>query len=258
MPMMKKAFIAAMTILLLIGIGFMVQFGLRPRPIKKISLSSFDTAGVMANSIALRLREEIKANPLLIVGLSAATEQIEIVQSLFAALKEPEMKYESLVVDPHAVSDPMVFGLADVVDVDRNFVQLGDPLKAAIQANKRVVVIVPTVFSPQIQEGTFADRLKKQFGLSPMSLTLSVFARRRDQEAKIPIACVVPGVDKSGTGKLGCQILQAGRLHYRKKMPLDKYTGLVNQIGMKDYLVLFTKETPTDEASNEIGKTLEK
>jgi hypothetical protein len=55
----------------------------------------------------------------------------------------------------------------------------------------------------------------------------------------MPIKCVMGSNDRDGIGAMGCMAEQKARLVYRKKSKPGFYEGLMDQVGERDYLVLF-------------------
>jgi hypothetical protein len=107
---------------------------------------------------------------------------------------------------------------------------------------QRVAVIMPTIYSSQLIPGNVAFKMKNQAHLKITSMSITDFPRSREEEKYMRYPCSVEDVDQSGLGKLGCFITQEARTNYRKKMTHDSLVGLVDQMGMSDYLVLLRKE----------------
>jgi hypothetical protein len=111
-----------------------------------------------------------------------------------------------------------------------------------LKEGKRVAVIVPTVYSVQSIPGNLVNNFKERTQLHPMSLSLTDFPRTREEEKFMLHPCIVEGVDQTGEGPFGCAVVQTARGNYRKRYQIGDWVGLVNQIGLNDYLVLYTQE----------------
>jgi hypothetical protein len=223
------------------GLISMIYFGLQPRPIPKIKISRFENHTVVANSLLLRLREEIKASPLLFLGVEPARpEHLQIVKEFLRLNQEPGSRFDQVVLEEHLASPE--FPEATLIATQENFETFRDGTKAALAAGKRVVVIVPTIYASQLIHGNVVQNFKAQTEIIPMSLSLTDFPRKRELEKDMIHLCVVEGVDTSGEGPFGCMIAQTARANYRKHFQPGELVGLVDQVGLKDYLMLLTIE----------------
>lgn len=241
--MLKKLYWVVLVVVILAGLTMVLYYGTKPRPVPKIKLSNFETPTVLSKALLLRLNQEIKLSPIIVLGVDPKEEvHFEVWQNFFAANQDPLTKYSSLVMDKdlgHADQFPGALALNTVEDFET--VVLG--LQGAIQRNERVAILVPTIYSSQLVHANFVHRLKERLGMEITSISLSGFPRTREAEQTMPIACIVEGVDDVGTGTLGCMIVQMSRNQYRnQKVESGKWVGLAEQVGLKDYLVLLTIE----------------
>lgn len=240
--MKTKFLVSGFLIMVLAGVFFTLKFGLQPRPLAKINISSFETPLKFAESIELRLREEIKATPILILGYQPEKpHQLELVREFLKSNKEPEMSYEAVVADEH-LDLPTEIGVSEKIDTNQKIEALAQGLKTALEQKRRVVLIVPSIYSAQLVGGNVADLLKRQYQLPIGSFTVVELPRTREQEKEVTIPCLMKDADNTGTGSLGCAILQAGRATYRKKMPPGFRTGMMDQRGGSDFLIFYSNE----------------
>lgn len=228
-------------VLLIFGMVASVYFGLGPRPVPKIKLSKIEKPEVMAHALALRLRQELTAANFLILGLDQYdNDQTRVWQEMIKHLNQEGIGYPVILIDV-ALGTSADYPGAIPLDFMNNFEPVVDVLKQNLAQGKRVVAIVPSIFSAQFIHGNLAWRLREEAKLNPMSLTLQWFPRNRGEEKDMRIPCVVQGVDQQGTGPFGCLVVQKSRSVYLKKMD-GEYLGLADLIGMQDYLVLFRKQ----------------
>lgn len=229
-------------IVLVAGIAMTIYYGVQPRPVQKITLSEFQSPNVVANSILLRLREEIQQAPILLLGFEPSEpQQVEVWKQFLINNQEKGMKFDRIVVDQF-LKIQTEFPGSDQTDTQENIDQLIQVLTDLQAKGQRVAVIMPTVYTSQLIDGNVADKLKKQGHLKITSMSITDFPRSREAEKIMHFPCSVEDVDQSGLGKLGCFVAQEARTNYRKKMTHDSLVGLVDQVGMSDYLVLLTKE----------------
>ncbi len=238
----KKIYWALVGLLAICGMAMVIYFGIQPRPIPKIKLSQFETPTVLANSLLLRLREEIQKSPVLFLGVqSERPEQIEVWKQFFIHNQEPGMKYDLIVADQFLPGIDLLEPQEKMASKELA-TELIAGVEAARAAGKRVAIVVPTFYSAQLIHGNLANIYKQTTGQVPMSLSLSEFPRSREQEKTMLNPCIVAGVDQTGFGPFGCMLVQTARANYRKHFQAGKYVGLVDQVGLKDFLVLYALE----------------
>lgn len=223
------------------GMSTLVYFAIQPKPVHKIALSSFESSKAFAEALRIQFQEEIIDSPLLLLGVETdATESIEVWSQFLLNNTDPQMRYDVVVVDQF-LNGIEKFKEPQVLDTKEDSDSLLAGLKPLMDQGKRVVIIVPVIYSAQMIPGNLANKIKIKFP-QVMSLSMSDFPRTREQEKKMPRACIVAGVDTSGIGPFGCVVVQTARAHYLKRFQRGQQIGLANQIGLKDYLVLYTTE----------------
>lgn len=226
--------------LLLISIVLLVQFGIRPRPVPKIKLSGFESTTHIAQALRYRLHEEIKVSQFIILGVNAETpEHFEIWKNFLLSL-DADLKYESLLIESELPDHLGLSGVQKLKMID-DFDDIVAALRTAMQSHTRVAILVPTVYSSMLVKNNFAHRLQEDLLMPIMTISLNEFARKRDEEANLKPPCIGEGVDETGTGPLGCMILTTSRNNYRTASEGKAFDGLVNQVGLYDYLVLIKK-----------------
>ena len=236
--MKNKGWWIFLGVLMVFGMTASIYFGLGPRPVPKIKLSKFERPEVMSHALALRLRQELTSANFLILGLDQHdNDQTRIWQELLKHLQQEGIGYSVVLADV-ALNGGVDFPGAVPLDFLNNFQPIVDVIKQNLNEGKRVVAIVPSIYSAQFIHGNWAWRLREEVKLNPMSMTLQWFPRSREQEKDMRIPCVVQGVDLQGTGPFGCLVVQKARTVYLKKMD-GPYVGLADLIGLNDYLVLF-------------------
>lgn len=231
-------FVALVTVC---GMSTLVYFAIQPAPVQKIKISSFENPQVFAQEILRKFREEIIDSPLLMLGVETEEpDSIELWNQFIQQNTDPQMRYDIVVVDSF-LNGIEKFKEAQVLDTKIESESLLGGLKSLLDQGKRVVIIVPVIYSVQMIPGNLANKIKFKFP-QLMSLSISDFPRTREVEKIMPRPCVVSGVDTSGIGPFGCLVVQTARAHYLKRFPPGQEIGLANQIGLKDYLVLYTTE----------------
>lgn len=238
----KKIYWTIVGLLAVAGVVIMVQYGLAPRPIPKIKLSQFETHTVLANSLLLRLREEIKANPVIFLGVQPEMpEQLNAWKAFLSQNQEVGLKYDVVVVEQDI---PNVDSINPDVKMrtKEQFSELFDGIQKHLGAGQRVAVLVPSIYSARAIYGNLVNNYTVKSGKPPLGFTMVDFPRNRESEKSMVIPCSVEGVDQSGTGPFGCMVAKTARFNYRKHFEAGKYVGLVDQVGLDDYLVFYTLE----------------
>jgi hypothetical protein len=196
----------------------------------------------MANALLLRLRLEIKASPIVVIGVETDNaDHLSVVQQLVAN-SDPETHFHEVIMDAELPLDKS-FPTAQKAFLKDGFRPIAQYLKTKSESGQRILVIAPTIYASQHVWGSFGHRLKNEAQLNPMSLALTTFPVSREAEKSMKIPCVVNGVDTQGPGPLGCLIVQKARSSVYAKVGKETgaYIGLADLIGLNDYMVLFQK-----------------
>lgn len=239
----KRIYWVLIALVTVCGMSTLVYFAIQPRPVQKIKISQFETPTVLANSVLLRLREEIMHSRLLLLGVdtNSMDESLQIWKLFLDHNVDPQMRYDIVVMDQF-LND--IGGIKDIqkIDTKDEIDRLIQGIQPLLEQGKRVVLIVPTIYAVQMIPGNVANKLKLKFP-DMMSISMTDFPRSRAQEKQASHPCIVSGVDVSGVGPFGCLVMQTARGNYLKKFKPGDKIGLVNQIGLNDYLVLYTTES---------------
>lgn len=237
---MKYLYGIIAAVVLLTGIGFSVYFGVQPKSIPKITYSHFNEPAKMSDAIILRLNQEIKGAPLLMLGVMPGRKMdLEVWKAFLEQSQMPELKYQALVVDPELPFAAEMFPSATKLDIKTDLARFIEGAKNARAQGLRMAVIVPSIYASQRLQENPAAKIRKETDLAPMSFSIMGFPRSPEQEATMDIKCVMGSNDRDGIGAMGCMAEQKARLVYRKKSKPGFYEGLVDQVGERDYLVLF-------------------
>jgi hypothetical protein len=237
---MKYLYWICASLVLILGIGFSVYFGIQPKSIPKITYSHFDSPSKLADSIILRMNQELKQAPLLMLGvMPGRAYDLEVWKAFLAQSAIPEIQFQALVIDPDLPGAADMFPGAVRMDLKKETARFIEGAKNAQKQGLRMAVIVPTIYASQVLKDNPIHLIKESSDLRPMSFSLMGFPRAPEQEQKQEIPCVMGPGDREGTGDLGCVAQDKARLVYRKKSKADKYEGLMDQVGERDYLILF-------------------
>ncbi len=194
----------------------------------------------MSDAIILRLNQEIKGAPLLMLGVTPGRKMdLEVWKAFLEQSQIPELQYQALIIDPELPFASEMFPSAVKLDIKADVARFIEGAKKAREQGLRMAVIVPSIYASQRLQSNPADKIRKESDLAPMSFSIMGFPRSPEQEADMPIQCVMGSNDRDGIGAMGCMAEQKARLAYRKKSKPGFYEGMMDQVGERDYLVLF-------------------
>jgi len=239
---MKYFYWICATAVLALGIFFATQFSIEPQSIPKIKFSQVHTPEELGKGVFERLRLEIKEAPIVLLGVTPnQIEDMELWRGFFEANQEPGSKYDVIVVEP-MLPYVELFSSNMRIDIKEEMPRFVEGVKKAREQGLRVAVIVPNIYSSQLLKKNPANRLKEEYKLDIVSFSVVKFPVTREQEAAFDPPCVFEeGKDMAGTGALGCMIRNIARKTYRKKFEDNKYSGMMEQTGAKDYLILLNR-----------------
>lgn len=249
--MKTKLLYTFFAILVLSGVTTSIYFGLKPRPILIIGLSGFDSPKKLAQSIQLRMRQEIHEAPILLLGFQPERPgQIQAVLEFLRTNTEAGYAYDTQVIEENFPPEiQALFPTAEKINAKEKIQDLAMALQSAHQQGRRVVVILPSMYTSQMLQQSVADQLKKKFQVPILSFSFVELIRSRENEKSVAIPCYVTEADPTGAGRLGCAILQQSRLHYRKKLSPGKNAALMDQRGSRDFLIFYSENAEPSSIS---------
>jgi hypothetical protein len=231
----------------LIGASLLFWFlvkDVQPQSVPKIKLSPFATPMVAANAVALRLQEELKATPVWLWGLNPSDQfQREVLKNFVTSPPGNFPPFEEIWVDQETALDPQFFAPHQIQVKVIAFKEDWRQVLAASDQRRRILVVTASPYAASFLSGGPAWQLT-QGETKPWfySLIFADFPRQRDQEASMSFPCVLPHADATGTGDLGCRILQKARSLYRKALKPGGYVGTMDQVSGRDFLFLLAVE----------------
>lgn len=239
---MKYLYWAGAVGVAILGIYFAMNFSITPKSIPKIKFSQVDTAEELGRAVFERLRSEVRQAPVVLLGVTPnQIEDLELWKGFLEANQEAGSKYDVIVVEPMLPFVELIPSNMRI-DLKEEMGRFVEGVKKAREQGLRVAAIVPSIYSTQLLKANPASRLKEEFQLEFTSFSVTKFPVTREQEQAFEPPCAVAeGQDPTGTGALGCMILDIARKTYRKKFEDNKLSGLMEQTGAKDYLILLNR-----------------
>ncbi len=229
-------FIGSLT---LVALAWIIHLSLNGKPISKIKLSEFTSPHHIAESLSMRLRQEIKDHSILFLGLDIdQPEHIQIWIEFLKLIKEPGWKFDEIIVE-EGLNLPAL-GLGEVVlNVKANEDLLKVKWLSEINLNKRIVVIVPDIYSSQLLKDNPIQRLKSSVNEGIfLSLTLVGLGASAEDPIIQKLPCSADGADITGQSALGCVVRKKAMFH-TKPLKTNVRLGVVEQVGLHDFLVFY-------------------
>ena len=234
--MQRFIYFTCAAVVLVLGLGTVIYYGLQPQSIPKIDWSQTTTPEQLGAAVAKDLRMEIRASPLLLVGLwPEHPEELQAAKAFFSQIQEPGLQYDVILTESELPGAKEMGG--QPIAFKDDLAAFAAAAKQSLAENHRVAVITVSMYSSQLLHDGPASRLKNEFGLAPMSITFSPFPLARADESSVDATCSTGGQDE-GLGALGCMVVQKARSLYRKKHDPKKFSGVMDQVGGRDYLML--------------------
>lgn len=245
---MKHIYWLGVVLVVSLGVYFSTHMTVSPESISKVKFAQYSLPEEFGKVIFEELQGEIKSAPLIFLGVTPnKIEDLELWRGFLESNQKPGEKYDVIVVEAMLPSVE-IFQNGLHLPVKEDMPRLAEGIKKARKQGLRVAVIAPHIYTSQLIKSNPVDRLKQEFQIQGVSLTVTKFPTTRNEESTFQPACIDSGAqDIAGTSNLGCMIRNMARKTYKnlaadkKKPEPKKYSGLMDQITQQDYLILFNK-----------------
>lgn len=241
---MKKIYAIFVSIFALAALVWVIQLTLEGKPVAKIKLSEFETPKNLSDAIRMRLRQELKDHTIVFLGVDPEEPQhLDLWKYFVTETVEPGWKFDEIIIEKGLNISP-AWGIGEkIIDLREMEPILKQSWNEAGARDKRIAVIVPSVYSSQLIKDNPVQRLK----LNPnegrfLSLSLVALGESASDPVVSHIPCVAEGSDYTGASPLGCMIHKKA-MFWKKPFKNKKYLGIVEQVGLHDYLVYFRNPT---------------
>ncbi len=225
-----------------VGLFFAMSVKIDPESLPKVPFTQFSHAEDFGQEILKTLAIEIKASPVLILGVTPnQIEDMELWQGFLQANQEEGSRYDVLVGEPML---PYIELFREImrIDMKEEMPRLVEGIKNALTRGLRVAVIVPNIYASQLLQNNPVHRLQDEFGIETLSISISKFPVTKEQEADFEPRCVKgSGQDASGVSPLGCVVQNLARKTYKEKFEHNKFSGLMEQTGPRDFVILLNR-----------------
>lgn len=202
------------------AVYFTIRYGLRPKPIPVLNPTHFENAEQIGTSIYKLLRQNVRADHLVLLGSSPGMEEDALIWDGFA---------KAAAVDRESVETIV---LKDVTD---RAVMLSQ-IREWIKAKKLVLVrgLTPEV-SHLVKESwsKYFDRELKHPVLSISTMRLAINPEEYDD---VQTQCLDPD-DDTGLRKLDCAAQKVARKYLKRNLAPEKLWAVMERHGLKEYLL---------------------
>ena len=248
--MLKRLYWVFAALVLLSGLSAAIFFGLQPRSVPKIKLSSFASPLDVAGAIHKRLLLELQQSSVLMLGLwPGQPREGEVLNQLLKFI-HVEFPTALIIVDTALLKEDSLssvkfdeLGQTLSLDVRDDLTSVDQMIQASKKENKKVIVVTASFFASQLLHDGPAARLGKQFNNEVTSLSMAPFPKDRNEEGTHEVQCVT-GEDQTGTGPLGCAVIHKARSIYRKSKDPRLWQAMLDLVGGRDYLLLIVPPSP--------------
>lgn len=225
-----------------LGIYLSSIINIQPQSTAKIKFSQFSTAEDFGKQVFEKFKGEIKNAPIVFLGVTPnQIEHMEFLRGFLEANQEKGWKYDVIVVEP-MLPYVELFASDVRVDINKEMARFAEGIKKARDQGLRVAVIVPNIYSAQVIKNNQVNRYMINNNMKVLSFSVTSFPVTREQEEAFTPQCIFEeGKDLAGTGAFGCLIQNLAKKTYRMKFEDNKYSGLVEQTGPQDYVILLNR-----------------
>lgn len=238
--MTKKAILFAVS-LMAVGVGFVVYFGLQPRPVRMIKPSYAGSAAEVGFHVWRRLRHVVKDEPAVFFGVQDySDEQYRLVQGFLAAAQGEGKSFENWAKEVRLAND-QVNGQAEKkrpwnnLDTRNQFPQM---VELSNQAS--LFFLLPSVFTSRVIADTPVERVEKQLGKKFTTISIVRLALNSGDLPNLHPKCYPDGIlGYENSSALGCVAKRKSTGLFRKRMDDKRFVFAMDQQATKDYLIYF-------------------
>ncbi len=237
---MKYVYGVFVGLVTLVALVWVIQLGIQGKPVTKIKLSEFSSSQEIADSVAMRLRQELKDHSFVFLGVDPEEPaHIEIWQKFLKSINEPGWKFDEVLIEK-GLGHKEPLGLNEqAIDLKAFESELKVRWSSGDYKDKRVAIIVPHIYSSQLIKDNPVQRLK----LNPddgrmLSITIVPLGQTPAEPSINRLPCTAEGADYTGESPLGC-VVRKKSMFWTKPLKKGVRLGIVEQFGLHDYILFF-------------------
>lgn len=231
---MGKLYWTLVVFVVVTGLGVVIFFGLQGKTVPKIKWSHFADAQEVADSVQLRLSQELKSYD--IVFLGPHPEKPLHMQSALKIMEWLKSSQPSVVIVDPALLDknqiPYDVSLSLMSDRERFFEGI-----SKMDKSHKVIVLAPNLYVTHILSQSPIRQMENQLkNYKYVSLTFMNFPANRDAEKEFEFPCNTTDESAVGLSELGCFLRLQSRQFYGKKPIENKTPGFLNQVRTPEFM----------------------
>jgi hypothetical protein len=229
-----------------VGIALILKFGYEPAPVVVMSPTEFNDPAAIGAALVRRFYSPIAQDRVAVFGVPPQPEwHREIIHGFMLAAAAEKVPFDVVIAETQMPPLSLV-GLppTEVITLPLNSpvtAELIDKVRELKAAGKRVLIYSASIFTTHILAGNVINRYEQATGEHLLAISSGPLALRSEREYLIDPPCVGSERDKDGTAVLGCAFLKAGRMTYRKRVPMEKFVGIMNSTFPNDYLLMVSE-----------------
>jgi hypothetical protein len=180
----------------------------------------------------MRLRQEIKDHSIIFLGVEPGSkDHITIWKKWVSLNTELGWKIDEVLIEPELPMRQELWPEAKSFDILKNELDFINFIRDQSKLNRRIVIIVPHIYSSQLIMDNPIKRIIKESQQKILSITLVTID-------KTSLPCVADGVDYTGQSGLGC-IVKQKLFFYKNRKTKEHFlwSGMLEQFGFSDFLM---------------------
>ncbi|NJM10365.1 MAG: hypothetical protein HC883_05790 [Bdellovibrionaceae bacterium] len=202
------------------AIYFTIRYGLRPKPIPVMNPTHFESAEQIGIVVYKRLRQNVRADRLVLLGSSPGSEEDNLVWEGFA---------KAAAADGETVES---LQLKDVTDRPAFFAQI----QQAIDARRLVLVQGLTPEVSHLVNESWSKQLDRERKHPVLSLAVLRLAINPAEYDDVQTQCL-DTEDLDGHKRLQCASQRVARKYLKRKLAPEKIWAVMERHGLKEYLL---------------------
>jgi hypothetical protein len=222
------------SVLLIIGLALTLYLGYRPGMSFTMKPGFFPDAEAVGTAAFESLPDGLGGESVVVIGVPTNPWSAGVVKGVVKSAEGRGNGFKKIVAEARlapALLEELKALVPDVSVIESNspvLAELGDAVQEARASDRRVLLVLPNVYSSHLIVGNPIRRLEQGFSqleyaeegrdLSLPSVTIAPLALDPSEEKTISPICIGSERDAAGTSELGCAIIQAGRALYRRRL----------------------------------------
>ena len=229
----------ALISLVVIGMGFVINVGMTPKPVRMVKPSYFDSPEAIGALIWSRFGKRFRSEPNMVIGVQpGSVDQERVALGFLSAAEAAGVVFKQRIKEAR-------------LDLDE-FVQREEKGKTWISLNLQKsnveflrymstagnVFIFPSTFTSHVIGNTPVFKAEKKIGKKVLTISFVNLATSLEALGKLkPVCDGRAAFGEDSIAALGCAARRQSLMTFRKKMDRTRYVMAMEQTGEKDYLV---------------------